>query len=334
MIHFEWPWMLLWLPAPWLVRLCLPRASSRSEAGLFAPFVHSYVAQVVDVDSARRPYAGWNVLCIVIWLLLVLASLRPQWLGEPLPVPESGRNIMMAIDVSGSMERADLALDADQSLTRLDVVKQVAGDFIERRTGDRIGLILFGTQAYVQTPLSFDNKTVHRFLREAAIGIAGRETAIGDAVGLALKRLRKAPGERAVLVLLTDGENTAGAVTPRQSAKLAAQSGLKIYTVGVGAEAVRVGGFFGSRVVNPSANLDEATLRTMAEETGGRYFRARDVRELESIYRELDKLEPVVGEARQLRPVTALYPWPLGLGFVLSIGLAMLMLYRPHYAFR
>lgn len=333
MIHFEWPWMLVCLPAPWLARLCLPRVSSRSEAGLFAPFVHSYVTAAIDVDGARRPNFGWNLLCIVVWLLLVLASLRPQWLGEPLPVPESGRNIMMAIDVSGSMERADLALDSDQSLTRLDVVKQVAGDFIERRTGDRIGLILFGTQAYVQTPLSFDNKTVRRFLREAAIGIAGRETAIGDAVGLALKRLRKAPGERAVLVLLTDGENTAGVVTPRQSATLAAQLGLKIYTVGVGAEAMRVGGFFGSRVVNPSANLDEATLRTMAEETGGRYFRARDVRELESIYRELDELEPVVGEARQLRPVTALYPWPLGLGFVLSIGLAMMMLYRPRYAF-
>jgi Ca-activated chloride channel family protein len=190
-------------------------------------------------------------------------------------------------------------------------------------------LILFGTRAYVQAPLSFDTRTVRQFLSEAAIGIAGRETAIGDAVGLALKRLRKAPGERAVLILLTDGVNTAGAVAPRQSASLAAQAGLKIYTIGVGAEAVKVSSFFGSRVVNPSANLDEATLRAMAEATGGRYFRAREGDELEAIYREIDALEPAAGDARQLRPVRALYPWPLGLAFVLSIALATLTLSKP-----
>jgi len=327
MIHFEWPWMLLCAPLPWLVALSLPHARKRDEAGLFAPFLHTNIAATPDRNLIRPPHAWWRILPAIIWMLLLLTSLRPQWLGEPVAVPESGRNIMMAIDVSGSMEAADLATDAQ--LTRLDVVKRVAGDFMERRSGDRVGLILFGTRAYVQAPLSFDTRTVRRFLSESAIGIAGRETAIGDAVGLALKRLRKAPGERAVLILLTDGVNTAGAVAPRQSATLAAQAGLKIYTIGVGAEAMRVGGFFGSRVVNPSANLDEATLRAMAEATGGRYFRAREGDELEAIYREIDALEPAAGDARQLRPVTALYPWPLGLAFVLSIALATLTLSRP-----
>ena len=332
MIHFEWPWMLMCTPLPWLMRWCLPRARNVNEAGLFAPFLHTHIATALDTNSTRARRVPWQMMIVVIWLLLVAASLRPQWLGEPLPIPESGRNIMLAIDVSGSMEAADLAPGAGAPLTRLDVVKQVAGDFIERRSGDRVGLILFGTQAYVQAPLSFDYRTVRRFLSEAAIGIAGRETAIGDAVGLALKRLRTAPGERAVLVLLTDGVNTAGAVSPQQSASLAAQSNLKIYTIGVGADAVQVPGFFGTRVVNPSADLDEATLRAMAEETGGKYFRARERDELEDIYRELDALEPALGDSRELRPVTALYPWPLGVAFALSMGCAGLTLYRPGYA--
>ena len=332
MIHYEWPWALLLAPLPWLLRWCLPRAADEARAGVFAPFLHSNIATALESSPARPPHAAWHVTLILIWLLLVAAAIRPQWLGEPSPVPESGRNLLLAIDVSGSMEATDLAPRADAPLTRLDVVKQVAGNFIERRTGDRVGLILFGTQAYVQSPLSFDYRTVRRFLNEAAIGIAGRETAIGDAVGLALKRLRDAPGEQAVLVLLTDCVNTAGVVSPLQAADLAAQSGLKIYTIGVGAEAMRVGGFFGSRVVNPSANLDEKTLRAMAESTGGKYFRARERDELDAIYRELDALEPSFGEERELRPVRELYPWPLAVAFVLSIGCASLNLYRPRYA--
>jgi Ca-activated chloride channel family protein len=324
--------MALCAPLPWLLRLSLPPASERSEAGLFAPFLHTNIAAGAANNSSQHTLARWHILLGLCWLLLVAASLRPQWLGEPLPVPETGRNIMLAIDVSGSMEAQDLATGSDASLTRLDVVKQVAGNFIERRAGDRVGLILFGTQAYVQAPLSFDTHTVRRFLSESAIGIAGRETAIGDAVGLALKRLSKAPGERAVLVLLTDGVNTAGAVTPQQAARLAAQSGLRIYTIGVGAQEMKVRSFFGTRTVNPSADLDEAILRAMAEGTGGRYFRAREVAELEAIYRELDALEPAAGADRQLRPVTALYPWPLGLAFALSLALASVTLWKPSYA--
>lgn len=320
MIHFAWPWMLLLLPLPWLVRRWWPPATERGTAALFAPFALG-LAGSSDVSPASG-VVRWRLgLAAFIWLCLLVAAARPQWLGEPAPLPQTGRNLVLAIDVSGSMETPDLALDGSQA-TRLDVVKQVAGDFIENRSGDRVGLILFGSQAYLQAPLTFDHVTLRHFLEEAVIGVAGRETAIGDAIGLAVKRLREAPGGEAVLVLLTDGQNTAGAVSPRQAAKLAAQTGLRIHTIGIGAEQMRVRGLLGTRRVNPSANLDESTLKAIAEATGGRYFRARNRDDLVEVYRRLDELEPVTGNSQLVRPVTALFPWPLGVAMLLSLLLA------------
>ena len=320
MIHFAWPWMLLLLPLPWLVRRWWPPATDRGTAALFAPFALG-LAGNSDVSPASG-VVRWRLgLAAFIWLCLLVAAARPQWLGEPAPLPQTGRNLVLAIDVSGSMETPDLALDGSQA-TRLDVVKQVAGDFIENRSGDRVGLILFGSQAYLQAPLTFDHVTLRHFLEEAVIGVAGRETAIGDAIGLAVKRLREAHGGEAVLVLLTDGQNTAGAVSPRQAAKLAAQTGLRIHTIGIGAEQMQVRGLLGPRRVNPSANLDETTLRAIAETTGGRYFRARNRDDLVEVYKRLDELEPVTGNSHLVRPVTALFPWPLGVAVLLSLLLA------------
>ena len=187
------------------------------------------------------------------------------------------------------------------------VVKQVAGDFIERRAGDRVGLILFGRRAYLQTPLTFDRQTTRALLEESAIGLAGKETAIGDAIGLAVKRLREEPEQNRVLVLLTDGANTAGAVEPLKAADLAAAEGLKIYTIGVGADEMMVRSLFGSRRINPSADLDERALTAIADKTGGRYFRARDTRSLMQIYGILDELEPAAEEEDVLRPPAELY---------------------------
>jgi Ca-activated chloride channel family protein len=323
--------MLLLLPLPWLVRRWWPPAREGGGAALFAPFALGLA--IGGGESA--PLAGavrWRLaLAAVIWLCLLLAAARPQWLGEPVSLPQTGRNLVLAIDVSGSMETPDLALDGSQA-TRLDVVKQVAGDFVANRGSDRVGLILFGSQAYLQAPLTFDHVTLRHFLEEAVIGVAGRETAIGDAIGLAVKRLREAPGGEAVLVLLTDGENTAGAVSPRQAAKLAAQTGLRIHTIGIGAERMQVRGLLGTRLVNPSADLDEATLRAIAEATGGRYFRARSRADLREVYARLDELEPVAGDSAVLRPVTALYPWPLGAAMLLSLLLAAEHLVRREAA--
>lgn len=320
MIHLAWPWLLLLLPLPWLVRRWLAPAHAADGAALFAPFALG-LGGGGDRPRAAQAVRWRQLLAWLVWLCLLLAACRPQWLGEPVDLPQTGRNLILAIDVSGSMETPDLALDGSQA-TRLDVVKQVAGEFIQQRSGDRVGLILFGTRPYLQSPLTFDHVTVRHFLDEAVIGVAGRETAIGDAIGLAVKRLRQAPGKEAVLILLTDGRNTAGVLSPRQAAQLAAQSGLRIYTIGIGAGQMRVRSLLGTQVINPSADLDEATLKAVAETTGGRYFRARSSADLKAVYATLDELEPVAGKSRVVRPVTALYPWPLGAALLLSLVLA------------
>ncbi len=195
----------------------------------------------------------------------------------------------------------------------------VAGDFIERRVGDRLGLILFGRNAYVQTPLTHDRSTVKTLLYEAAIGLAGKETAIGDAIGLAIKRLREREAGNRVLILLTDGANTAGAVAPLKAAALAAREGVRIHTIGIGADPAR--GLFGRSL--RGSELDESTLKAIAAETGGRYFRARDIRDLQQVYALLDELEPVQGDAEYFRPVDELYEWPLAAALGLSALLAL-----------
>jgi Ca-activated chloride channel family protein len=222
---------------------------------------------------------------------------------------------MLAVDLSRSMQERDFEL-AGQRVDRLSATKAVAREFIERRAGDRLGLVLFGEQAYLQTPLTFDHETLGQLLDEAAIGLAGQATAIGDAIGLAVKRLREQPAASRVLILITDGANTAGEVDPRQAAELAAREGLTIYTIGIGADSVLVRDIFGTRRVNPSRDLDEDMLDAIAETTGGRYFRARDTEELRQIYALLDELEPLEREGQRFRPRHALFDWPLAFGLL------------------
>jgi Ca-activated chloride channel family protein len=224
---------------------------------------------------------------------------------------------MLAVDLSASMQEQDFILNKE-AVDRLTAIKSIATHFIERRTGDRIGLILFGSQAYLQTPLTFDRKTVTTLLNESAIGLAGDNTAIGDAIGLAVKRLRNESSNSRVLILLTDGANTAGEVSPLKAAELAAANHLKIYTIGIGADEMLVGGFFGYRKVNPSADLDEKMLLKIAESTGGYYYRAKNVDELNNIYMRLDELEPVEKEKHYFRPRKELYSYPLGVALLLT----------------
>lgn len=208
-----------------------------------------------------------------------------------------------------------------EQFQRITVVKAVVGDFVQRRKSDRLGLILFGTRAYLQSPLSFDRTTVKQLLQEAQVGFAGEKTAIGDAIGMSIKRLRKRPENSRVLILLTDGANTAGQITPLKAAELAAQAKIKIYTVGVGADTMMTPGIFGgfgARQINPSADLDETTLRAIATNTGGQYFRARSPQELQGIYQLLDTLEPIDQEAEIFRPTQSLFYWPLGFTLLLA----------------
>ncbi|WP_207060657.1 VWA domain-containing protein [Motiliproteus sp. SC1-56] len=322
---FDWPWLLLLLPLPWVVNRLLPAAPPR-RAALRVPF-YQQVGGTEGGADYRPAHRGRAALLWLIWLLLLLSAARPQWVGEPQPVALSGRNLMLAVDISGSMDSEDMLLDGARA-NRLQVVKRVLGDFVVRRASDRQGLILFGTQAYTQVPLTFDHLTLARLLDEAQIGFAGEKTAIGDAIGLAIKRLREAPAESRVLVLLTDGANTAGRVEPLDAAAMAAGEGIRIYTLGFGAEEVEVRGLFGTRRINPSADLDETTLRGIAARTGGRYFRARDREELAAVYAALDELEPVEQEAEVVRPRQALFHWPLALVLLLSFAWAAFALYR------
>ncbi len=314
-----WPWLLLLLPLPWLVRKFFSAASGASTQALKVPWFSMLTAP--GSTWMKQPVLAFAAS--LVWVFLLLAAARPQWVGEIENLPISGRDLLLAVDISGSMDTQDMILNG-QAVNRLTVVKKVAGEFIQRRKGDRVGLVLFGSRAYLQTPLTFDTQTTAILLDEAEIGLAGRETAIGDAIGLAVKRLREDAASERVLILLTDGANTSGEVQPMQAAEFAAREGLKIYTVGVGADEMMVQDFFGSRMVNPSADLDEDTLKAIAERTGGAYFRARDAAALARIYEQLDKLEPVESDQEAVRPVDELFFWPLSIAFLLALAAAVL----------
>ena len=316
MIEFATPWLALLAPLPLLCYFLLPRAHVLKTAALKAPFI-ARIRQLQQRRGAiKRTSLILKLLVILVWTLFITAAMQPQWLDDPIPLPQSGRNIMLAIDISGSMQQEDFD-DEGRGLTRLDIVKQLVHAFIEERQGDRIGLILFGAQAYIQSPLSFDLKTVQQLLDEAQIGLAGKETAIGDAIGQAVKRYQKNPqSDDRVLILISDGANTSGEVPPEKAAELAAEAGLKVYTIGIGAESMLVRGLLGTRRINPSADLDERMLTLIAERTGGQYFRAKNREDLADIYALLDQLEPQEDEQQFFRPVIALYMWPLAAGLI------------------
>lgn len=325
MFEMQWPLLLLLAPLPLAMRFVAPK--KRVEAALRVPFYQhaSQLEKLNRLSVGKRPaklFALW-----AMWLSCVIAATNPQWVGEPMSMPSSGRDLLMAVDISGSMEQTDMALNG-QRITRLMAVKKVIGDFVTRRNSDRLGLILFGAQAYLQAPLTYDRQTVNELLQEAQIGFAGRETAIGDAIALAVKRLRDRPDSSRVLVLLTDGANTAGVLAPDKATELAQKANIKIYTIAFGAESMEVPGLFGSRTVNPSRDLDEPTMIAVAEKTGGKYFRARNLEELDNIHRELDQLEPIEIEAETFRPVETLFYWPLAFAFLLSMTMAGLHLWQ------
>ncbi len=326
MIEWAWPWAFLLAPLPALVRWLVNTRIERQPA-LTVPNIELFQSEA-DALSHRTVRIRWRLLLLwLLWAALVGATARPQWTGDPVTLPVTGRDLMLAVDISGSMGTEDLELGG-RRVTRLAVVKNVVRDFIGARQGDRVGLVLFGTNAYLQAPLTFDLQTVNRLLSEAPVGIAGGKTALGDAIGLAVKRLRARPEGDRVLILLTDGANNVGEVAPVKAAELAALAGVRIHTIGVGADEMRMpslfGNAFGARVINPSADLDEESLQRIAQATGGRYFRAQNTRRLREIYQLIDQLEPIAQDAETYRPTAALFHWPLAaawcLGLVLVAG--------------
>lgn len=332
MLNLLWPWALAIAPLPFIYRWLRSPAELGIRA-LRAPLLASAAleagASIKTTTWQRHLLLATLILC---WLCTVIAVARPVWIGEPVAMPTNGRDILLAVDISGSMQQEDMQING-REVNRLVAVKAVVGDFVVKREGDRLGLVLFGEKAYLQTPLTFDRKTMQTLLNEAQLGFAGSNgTAIGDAIGLAVKRLQDRPENHRVVILLTDGANNAGALEPMEAADLARRAKVKIYTVGIGAEIQETWGLFGKRITNPSADLDETALQNIAEATGGQFFRARDPEELTAIYAELNRLEAIEQEAETIRPVATLFHWPLGVAFVLSLVLALFSSRRNAHA--
>jgi len=333
MIEWLWPLAFLLVPAPILVRWLI-KASKKKQPALTVPSLEGFSGLSTN-ESFNATLSTVKIMLLwLAWILLIAAVARPQWVGEMVSLPTTGRDLMLAIDISGSMATEDMQVNNDY-VDRLSVVKAVISQFLDARKGDRVGLVLFGTNAYVQAPLTFDLKSVKKLMIEAPVGIAGGKTAIGDAIGLTVKRLRERQNEEKVVILLTDGANNVGEIPPIKAAELASVDGIKIYTIGVGAEEMRVPSLFGSlagRTTNPSADLDEETLSKIAEATQGRYFRAKDTNTLAQIYELIDQLEPIEQEPETYRPFQVLYYWPLGISLCLFLSLLLIDAVRPSNA--
>ncbi|MDD4863096.1 MAG: VWA domain-containing protein [Alishewanella agri] len=314
MLDLAYPWLLLALPLPLLLRR-LPQPGGKA---LKLPALAKFGQQQ---QASVSPALSQRILLMLCWCLLVLSATQPRWLGEPVTLPQQGRELMLALDLSGSMDIPDMELNG-QRMTRLEAMKSVLRDFIQARQGDRVGLILFADAAFQQAPLTFDLVTLQQFLDDAVMGLVGQRTAIGEAIGLSVKRLNSYDTTNKVLILLSDGANNAGEIQPQEALQLALAAGIKIYTVGLGAEQMVQQSIFGQRVINPSQDLDEPLLIQIAEQTGGRYFRARSPAELQQIYQLLDELEPIEREELTYRPQRSLLHYPLALALLCSFLLA------------
>lgn len=311
MITFLWPLAFLLLPLPYLAWRYLKPVDPGLGGALKVPFFEAMRARSGSGINGTKTRWWKLVATTLVWVLLVTALARPTLVGPEIPLPAEGRDIMIAIDLSGSMEERDFAVNG-RATTRLGVVKDAAEDFIARRIGDRLGLVLFSDRAYLQAPLTFDREAVAELLDQAQVGLTGQKTAIGDAIAVSVKRLKDRPEEGRVLVLLTDGANNEGVMEPEKAAELAADLGIRIYAIGVGSGASR--------------DLDEGTLIRIAETTGGVYFRATDAGGLAQIYRAIDQLEPSPGDPIHVRPEVALYYWPAGAAFGLALIFTLLAL--------
>lgn len=318
MISFENIGWLLLLPLPWIVRKFVKPVITKQDSGLKVPFYNELLH--LHQDASSKQTLNTNLaFAFLIWFLLLLAAAGPVWLGKPVELSRTGRDILLAIDISGSMQIPDMELNNKPS-DRLAVVKSVAQQFIRDRNGDRLGLILFGTKAYLQTPLTFDLQTVRHMLLDATVGLAGTQTAIGDAIGMAIKHFKNFPKDNKVLVLLTDGVNNEGSVSPLEAARIAAQYQIRIYTVGLGSNQIVVPTLLGPQILSGGDyELDEQTLKDIASITRGVYFRASNPQELQKVYDQLNQIEPRIGDKEIFRPKTPLYYWPLSIAFILTL---------------
>jgi Ca-activated chloride channel family protein len=336
LFEFHWPWFALLLPAPLLLPLLwreqapadgqVPGAAQLE--GERITLLHPHIEALKAAYQIRRPrprLAGWlhRLLLALLWIGLVLALMRPQWLVPHTEVSAPGYDLMLAVDASHSMDALDFTVEGRQ-VSRMQVVKGVMGRFIDARAGDRIGLIIFGSGAYVLAPLTIDRNAVHMLLERVVPSIAGGSTALGDAVALGVKKLRDRPAGSRVMILIADGDNTAGNFQPLEAAQLARLAGVRIYVIGVGSNQKRIPILHQGKIEYwENLTMDETTLERLAEITGGAYFRATDTRALEEISRRIAELEKTESETRTAYLPQPLYRWPLGLSLVALLGLGL-----------
>ncbi len=337
MFSFHWPWFALLLLVPLVVNLIWSRRQRekrRYEEGEQATLLHPSLAHLAQAFTTMPAVSRYSerrhtILLIILWLALVLAMMRPQWLEPYSEAKTEGYDLMLAVDASRSMAAQDFTVNG-REVTRMSVVKGVVGRFITGRDGDRVGLVVFGDYAYMLSPLSIDVHAVRSLLDGVVPSIVGSATAIGDAIGLAVKKLRERPKGSRVLVLVTDGENTAGSLPPMAAAQLAVFEGIRIYTIGVGSKGLVPFMENGQRTM-VSMEIDEDLLKTVATMTGGAYFRATDTDALEQIYQQIDSLERTEAEARTVMIPRPLYRWPLSVALVALLLLGMFPDGDPRY---
>jgi Ca-activated chloride channel family protein len=335
--EFQWPWMALLLMLPLLVQFLWPRTDPEQGdmlAGRQETLLHPSLVHLQECFIGHRPRAStsgrvYSLLLWLLWLLLTLTLMRPQWLEPYTETRAEGYDLMLAVDASHSMEAMDFTVNNAQ-VTRMAVLKGVLNKFINNRTGDRVGLIVFGSQAYTIAPLTYDLDSVRQQLDDVVPNIAGQGTAMGDAIGLGVKKLRERPEGSRVLILVADGGNSAGTIAPIDAARLAALEGIRIYTIGVGSslDSVQIMEF-GRLVARDDLGLDEKVLRDIAGIAYGAYFRATDARALEEIYARIDELEKTRAESRMVLIPHPLYLWTLGLALLLLLGLGLFPEGRP-----
>lgn len=330
MMHFHWPWMILLLLLPaaqWLLSR-KKKTFSRDQRQRRTTLLHPYLAQLQTAFSATRPGRSTgslmqNLLILLLWLGITFALMRPQWLQPYTEERIEGYDLMLAVDASHSMEALDFSVNGQQ-VTRMQVVKGVMGRFLQQRQNDRVGLIIFGNQAFVLSPLTLDRNSVGQLLNNLVPRVAGDGTAMGDALGLGVKKLRERPPGSRVLVLVADGENTAGTIPPLEAAKLAGKEGIRIYAIGVGSHQKDVPIVEEGRLTTRSdLGFDETLMRNIAEATGGAYFRASDTDALEKISQRINELEKTHAESRTVYIPYPLYRWPLSVAMLALLLLGL-----------
>lgn len=313
MFEFVYLWAFLLLPLPFIVRHFL-RPKEQDYTQVWIPLAKGLTEQQSSLQKGNLS----SIIPWLAWLLLLTALAKPIWLGEPIRLQQKSRDMVLSLDLSGSMHTPDMPLNG-KTVDRLTLVKDLSKTFISKRHGDRLGLILFANNAYLQTPLTFDLKTISQMVDETFLGLIGDGTAIGESIAMAIKRFVENKNDQRVLILITDGANTTGVVEPLVAAKQAAKNNITIYTIGIGADEMIRRTWFGDERVNPSRDLDESTLTEIAKLTGGQYFRARNQDELQSIYQKINELEPINSDFLEFRPEKDLYYWPLSAALLLLL---------------